>query len=701
MWRFLGFVALVIGGLAAVFYYTGQGEERRILQDKEKQTGSTVIKSPLAPVKPITQKVTVPTNAQSGQLFGGAVTIPGMELKPKEDTEITAEVDGAIIDLKVDVGQVVKVGDVLLKIDDRVMRAKLQEQELNAGELSDKKIEAADKEFNLYHEELGRAERGGQSVSDSEKAIARARRDLSFIKKFQSRIEQAGEKAKLQQVKEQLDLYEVKARIPGTVVKVYKKRGNNVRQGEPVIQIVNDKTLMAEGSVEAGFTRNLKVGMTTVIEPENDRQPLVVYDGHTAAVTSLALAPAERFLASSSEDGSIILWNIRANSRLPWKKLERTDRRRVGCRALAISPAVTGNGDTFRILSGYTDGAVILWTVKINSADQVTLDAKTLDKVHDEGVECVAFRGDGLFAATGSTDRKVAIWDMNQGKKLYYVHDDQGQHAHYGAVTSVNFSKDGKHLFTMGTDNALRRWELGADNCVLRKEITGRSGDIRQVNLADDGRYLFFEQGDELRMLNASTLDQVSVMNSRRSGRFVQFAQFSPTGLLAIAPTDQGRNFLLRLPNLPDAGKNEPVLPTALKTGTNSTAITPQASPPSAAATAARATTPELWVRDGAVGAQFTLPEAVKATCAVFTPELGAKEYVFLGSSDSKIRVYEVPSASDLNTPILARLKFISPQVESGTGLIRVQAEFENPPARRLETGKRATVIVYPDAVDR
>jgi hypothetical protein len=143
------------------------------------------------------------------------------------------------------------------------------------------------------------------------------------------------------------------------------------------------------------------------------------------------------------------------------------------------------------------------------------------------------------------------------------------------------------------------------------------------------------------------------------------------------------------------------------KPGTNAPAKAAAAAPPASIGTAANTAppvslpTPDLWARDGAIGAQFTLPEAVKATCAVFSPQSASgQQYLFLGSSDNKIRIWELPSTTDLNTPILARLKFISPQVESGTGLIRLQAEFENPPARKLETGKRVTMIVYPDAKD-
>ncbi len=67
----------------------------------------------------------------------------------------------------------------------------------------------------------------------------------------------------------------------------------------------------------------------------------------------------------------------------------------------------------------------------------------------------------------------------------------------------------------------------------------------------------------------------------------------------------------------------------------------------------------------------------------------------------NKIRVWVLPTEQELTSPLLAKLVFKSPQVESGTGLIRVQAEFDNTGARKLETGKRVTMIVYPDANDQ
>ncbi len=708
MWRFISFVAIVIFGMAVVFYYTGMNEQTRIEKDaKHRQGEANKVTNPLAAAKVPVQKTTNPTGRSGSSSFGGAITITGVELKPKEEQEMTCEIDSApILDMMVEVGSQVRAKDLMMRLDDEIAREKLIAQEIQAGEVSDAKIAAAENEFNLYSKEYERSKDTAASgaTSKSEMEIALARREQARLNIAKSKSEKAFEKARLEEVKKSIALYQMKSRINGTVVKVFKKAGNNVRQGEPILHIVNDLQLTADGAVESGFATNLKRDMVAVIEPENDREARFIFDGHTGPVTGLVMAPGLRFMASSSEDGSVILWNVQKVSRLPWHRLERPDRRRLACRALAVSPAVVD--DTYHILGGFADGSVYLWTVKIDATDLIKSEAKAMDKAHDSAVQCIAFRSDGAYAATGGDDRKVAIWDLAGSKKLYWVHADAAVtgNAHFGAVTSVNFSKDGQFLLTWGTDNVIRRWKLGTEGSELVAQSPGRTGDVAKMNMSEDGRFIFSDHGDELRILDAQTLIPVNLVSSRRSGRFTHFAQLSPSGTLAVAPTDQGRNLLLRLPKLPDPPKPATALSAPAKPGT--AAATPGKSEPTPATPAETDATPsmtttELWHREGGIAAQFTLPEAVHATCAVFGPENESRRFIFLGSTDNKIRVWELPTDSELKTPILARLKFVSPQVESGTGLVRVQAEFDNSGPRKLETGKRVTMIVFPDAADQ
>jgi WD40 repeat protein len=691
MWRFIGFVLLVLGGLAAVFYYFGLTEEAGQRVAARKANELRRVQKPLQVANAAAAPVAAPI-MQPGLSRLGSIVITGAETRPKEEQEVSPEINGVVAITKIhfDVGSVVKPGDLLVQLDDRKIKKELRSQEIMATTVSDSKIRQALNAKTVYEKAWERAKQldrtGGISKADMEMDFARLEQSSSEIVKAESEKEFEG--ARFEALKLQYELYQLRSRIHGTVVRISRKEGNNVREGEPILTIVNDKHLVAEGAVEAGFTRNLRAGMTVVIEPENEREPRAVLDGHTGPINGLSVAPQGRFLASGSEDGTVILWNVERLVRLPWLKLERDDRRRVGCKCVAISPAVTK--DTYTILAGYADGAVFAWSLNINPDGTVKHTVKQLPKEHDQAVNSISFTRDGRFAATGSDDRRVALWDVGAGKRLYWVHADLTDlgNAHHGAVTSVLFLPTGQSLITSGTDNIIRRWKLGAEGSELERQVSGRTGDVTKINLADDGRYLIFDHNDELTLIDSTTLEPKSVMNSRRSGRFVQFAQFSPDGRVAVSATDQGRAMLLRLPKLADRVEVAQA---------PAPANTPVSTAPAAPAAPETQSTTDLWLQEGAIGAHFSLPEAVKATCAQFLP-IGDRLFLLMGSSDNKIRLWELPSHTELTTPVLAQLKFVSPQVESGTGLVRVQAEFEN--TRKLETGKRVAMLVYPDAAD-
>ncbi|HQR06973.1 MAG TPA: hypothetical protein PLN21_09135 [Gemmatales bacterium] len=704
MWRFVGFVILVIAGLAGVFYYKGFTEETKAAQafkkPEQRQVKSVIemAKEPVVVVNPNNKTV-------SNIRRSGSIIIPA-ELKPKEEQEVTFEIENAtasILDIPKDIGADVKPGDTLVKMEDIMAKARLDAQIIQATELSDSKIRAAENALDVYVKEVIRTEplvkQGAASQADFDLALARreqARQDI-----VKAKCEKKFEEARLAEISQQYKLYEIKSRINGTIVKVFKKKGASVRTSEPILHIINDKQLTVDGAFESGFSDSLKKGMTVILEPENDREARFVYNGHTGSVTGLAMAPQARFLASSSDDSTVVLWDLQSSSTLPWFRLERNDHRRVACKCVAVSPAV--NKDTYQILAGYVDGSIYQWTIKLDGNQAPQVETKVWEKAHEQAVNCISFRGDGNYVVSGSDDRRVALWNVAEGKRLYWVQAEAtgSGSTHAGAVTSAIFSKDGQYLLTTGTDNSIRRWKLGAakDGSELVKASMGRTGDVSKINLADDGRFILAEQGDELRVLDSTTLEPVSVINSRRSGRFVQFAQLSPNGQWAVAATDQGRNLLIRLPKLPEAKKD--AFPTPVSIGAAVPGKTPATTAPSVpVSTPAVISSTDHWLQDGSIGAHFTLPEAVKATSAVFLTT-ASQSYVFMGSSDNKIRVWVLPTVQELTSPLLAKLVFKSPQVESGTGLIRVQAEFDNTGARKLETGKRVTMIVYPDANDQ
>ncbi|MFT3878441.1 MAG: hypothetical protein QM703_02135 [Gemmatales bacterium] len=252
MWRFIGFVVLVIVGLAGVFYYKGFTEDNKIAQTIKKPE-NRLVKSAIEPAKQPVVKITPSPSAMNGIRRSGAIIIPA-ELKAKDEQEVTFEIENAnatILDIPKDIGADVKPGDVLVRMEDIMAKARLDAQIIQATELSDSKIRAAENALDVYVKEVIRTEplvkTGAASQADLDLALARreqARQDI-----VKAKCEKKFEEARLAEITQQYKLYEIKSRINGTIVKVFKKKGASVRTSEPILHIINDKQLTVDGDI--------------------------------------------------------------------------------------------------------------------------------------------------------------------------------------------------------------------------------------------------------------------------------------------------------------------------------------------------------------------------------------------------------------------------------------------------------------------
>ena len=221
MWRFFGFVTLVILGLAAVFYYKGLAEDTKVEQ-KIKKADINHVKSAIdLAQKPVVQANT-PSQAVSNIRRSGAIIIPA-ELKPKEEQELTFESENAtatILEITKEIGAEVKPGETLVKLEDIMAKARLDAQRIQATELSDSKIKLAENELEVYEKDVARNEplvaKGAASQQDLDLAIARREQARQNISK--AKYEKKLEEAKLREAIQQSALYDIKSRINGTIV---------------------------------------------------------------------------------------------------------------------------------------------------------------------------------------------------------------------------------------------------------------------------------------------------------------------------------------------------------------------------------------------------------------------------------------------------------------------------------------------------
>ncbi|KAH3765079.1 autophagy protein 16 [Pelomyxa schiedti] len=214
---------------------------------------------------------------------------------------------------------------------------------------------------------------------------------------------------------------------------------------------------------------------------------------HQQAVNCLCYNSMGTFLATGSDDTSIILWNM--HSRTPSARLTGAVR---GVMSVAFSPddlLVLGcsndrcariwsvSGDLKETFSGHLDQVVtggFLTHEKIitGSIDRALRVFDLHSRKCDKTIRCPSACHD-LCVATGllisaHADRTIRFWDYRTGDFAFSIDD-----AHRNQVTSVCASPDGRYILTNGKDHVLHLFDVmscqklhtyqAAEYCNMRK----------------------------------------------------------------------------------------------------------------------------------------------------------------------------------------------------------------------------------------
>jgi len=156
-------------------------------------------------------------------------------------------------------------------------------------------------------------------------------------------------------------------------------------------------------------------------------------NGHKGLVFGVIFSPDGKRLLSTSWDGTVKVWDVATGK----EKATLTDHKGA-VRAAVYTP----DGKSFATAS--FDATVRFW-------DAATLKPqRTIEAMHPQGVQCIAFWPDGKVMATSErpTGRpppgEIKLWDVESGKELLKI---TGQAGH---VLSLDFSADGATLATGG-----------------------------------------------------------------------------------------------------------------------------------------------------------------------------------------------------------------------------------------------------------
>jgi len=282
--------------------------------------------------------------------------------------------------------------------------------------------------------------------------------------------------------------------------------------------------------------------------------------GHGCDVTSVAVSPDGRLVASAAADGSVRLWDTDTGQ--PVHTLAGHSEKAY---AVAFSPdskrlASTGEDQQVRVwdvaggkqvfsLRGPADDVRSFrpvlsvafdplgrWIVSSYSDSTQTWDAETGKAIRTLGqhagpVLSVAVGPDGGWIVTGSKDASAKIWDVETGLVL------QTLTGHTAPVRAVAAAPDGRLVATASADGTLKTWsvETGSNPLTIRDHV----GFVNCVAFTSDGRHLVSAGEDTtLRMWGSTTGEEVRAFRGH-TGSVDGLAIGTDDRLIVSASADQ------------------------------------------------------------------------------------------------------------------------------------------------------------------
>lgn len=175
--------------------------------------------------------------------------------------------------------------------------------------------------------------------------------------------------------------------------------------------------------------------------------------GHDLSVTSVALQSDGRRAVSGSKDHSVLLWDLETSQRIGtlaqhWKK---TNESRT--RGEVLSVALSDEGQYAAV--GARNGTVRIFDVRSSSTSPVQTFTG-----HKSAVTCLAFRTNTLQLFSGSEDRTIRHYNLQE---MMYLETLYG---HQFVVSDIDCHRQERPI-SVGRDRTARAWKLAEDTHLI------------------------------------------------------------------------------------------------------------------------------------------------------------------------------------------------------------------------------------------
>ena len=205
-------------------------------------------------------------------LIGGQPTtirLEGCRIKPAHQVTLSVNQSG-VLDSVPQEGDPVEVGQKVILLEDGLARAALAVAEKEAtNDVDIRHAKAASEVARAEYEqmiEINERSEGAVTLADTRRAKFELDRSLLQIEQAKHKLVVAT--LKRHESAAQLRAFYVVSPVVGTVNKVMKHKGEAVRQGEPILELVNTRRVRVEGFLDVVHRGQVRPGTAVQVEPK-------------------------------------------------------------------------------------------------------------------------------------------------------------------------------------------------------------------------------------------------------------------------------------------------------------------------------------------------------------------------------------------------------------------------------------------------